>query len=248
MLFYKAWRESQARFLLALSALVLFSLGFLVRAHATFPPPEAPVLPYAGFVWSTFYGAWRTVAFSMVALILGLGGLQRERAAGTAPFTLALPVNRLQLLGARAVVGVFELTALALVPAALVPSLSPVLVHQSYPVTQCLHFAALFMSWGVVWFGVGFLWSVLLKGEYTAAVASVLTPWAYMVAYANVSRGGLSFPSANPFAFMSGDIDLGGFSRGLLARPLPWAAIAVLGLVTLALLAAAWRLTERQNF
>jgi ABC-2 type transport system permease protein len=248
MLFYKAWRESQVRFLLALSALVLFSLGFLVRVHTTFPPPQVPMLPYAGFVWSTFFAGWRPVAFSMVALILGLGGLQRERVAGTAPFTLALPVKRLQLVGARATVGVLELAVIAIVPAALVPSLSPILVHQSYPVTQCLHFAALFMSWGVVWFGAGFLWSVLFKGDYTAAVASVLTPWAYMVAYANVSRGGLRFPFANPFAFMSGDIDLGGFSRGLLTRPLPLATIAVLGLVTLALLVVAWRLTERQNF
>jgi len=248
MLVYKAWRESRARFLLALSALVLFSFGFLLRARTTFPPPEYPMLPYAAVVWSTFYGAWRTVAFSMVALILGLGGLQRERAAGTAAFTLALPVNRVQLLGARAVVGVFELTALSLVPAALVPTLSPALVHQSYPLTQCLHFAALFMSWGVVWFAAGFLWSILFTGDYTAAGVSVLTPFAYMVVYANVSRGGLRFPSANPFAFMSGDIDLGGFSRGLLTRPLPWVTIAVLGLVTTALLAAAWRLTERQNF
>ena len=82
MLFYKAWRESRARFLVALSALVLFSIGFLLRARTTFPPPEYPMLPYAAVVWSSFFGAWRTVVFSMVALILGLGGLQRERGAG----------------------------------------------------------------------------------------------------------------------------------------------------------------------
>jgi ABC-type transport system involved in multi-copper enzyme maturation permease subunit len=250
MLFYKAWRESRARFLLALSALVLFSLGFLVWARTTFPPPQAPMLPYAGFIWAAFFSGWRPVAFSIVALIFGLGGLQRERAAGTAPFTLALPVNRLSLLGTRVIVGLLELAALALVPAVLVPTLSPVLVNRSYPVEQCLHFAALFMSWSVVWFSAGLLWSVFFSGDYTAAVVSVLTPWAYMVAYANLSRGGLRFQSANPFAFMSGnmDADVGGFARGLLTRPLPWAAMAVLGLVTIALLVAAWRLTERQNF
>jgi ABC-type transport system involved in multi-copper enzyme maturation permease subunit len=251
MLFYKAWWESRVRFLLVLSALVVFSLGFLLEARVHFPPPQVPMLPYAAYVWSTFYAQWGTVAFSIVALVLGLGGLQRERAAGTVALTLALPVSRVQLLMARAAVGVLELAVFAVVPAAIVPTLSPVLVHQSYPATQCLHFAVLFMSWGVVWFGAGFLWSILFTGDYTAAVASVLTPFAYLVVYANLSRGGRRFPSAaNPFAFMSGnlDVDPGGFSRGLLTRPLPWETIALLGLVTMALLVAGWRFTERQNF
>jgi len=248
MLVYKAWRESRVRFLLVLSALVAFSLGFLLEARVHFPPPQVPMLPYAAYVWSTFYAQQAPAAFSIVALVLGLGGLQRERAAGTAAFTLALPVSRVQLLIARAAVGVLELAVLAIVPAAIVPALSPALVHQSYPVTQCLHFASLFMSWGVVWFGTGFLWSILFTGDYTAAVASVLTPWAYIVVYANLSRGGRRFPSANPFAFMSGEIDFGGFARGLLTSPLPWLAMGVLGLVATALLVSAWRLTERQNF
>lgn len=42
---------------------------------------------------------------SYAALLLGLGGLQRERANGTALFTLSLPVGRAKLVAVRAGVG-----------------------------------------------------------------------------------------------------------------------------------------------
>lgn len=250
MLLSKAWRESRVRFLLALSALALFSLGFLLNARRNFPPPESPLLPYAAVVWSRFYAGYAGPVFAIVALIFGLGGLQRERAAGTAGFTLALPVSRAQLLGARALVGVLELSALVLTPAVIVPVLSPPLVHQAYPVSQCLKFAALFMSWGVVWFSTGFLWSILFSGDYTAPAAAILTPFAYLVVFANLSRGGLRFRYANPFAFMSGDMDADprAFIMGLHTGPLPWMTMAVLAIVALVLLAAASKVTKRQSF
>jgi ABC-2 type transport system permease protein len=249
-LFYKAWRESRGRFLFAAGALVVFSVGFLISARSSFPPPEAPRLAYTAFVWGTFYGPFRALAFSVIALVLGLGGLQRERALGSAPFTLALPISRAQLVRVRALVGLGELAALALIPAAIIPALSPAMVRQTYPVTQSLQYGALFMSWGIVWFAVGFLWSVVFSGEYTAAVASVLSPWAYMVIYANVSRGGQRFPLANPFGMMSGDLGVGaGYNgRGLLTQPLPWAAMLALAAIAAGLLLAASRLTSKQSF
>ena len=247
MLFYKAWRESRVRFLFAGAVVVVFSLSVLLRARTGFPLPQNPRVTYSAFIWSEFYGQWRAVAFSVLALVLGLGGLQRERAAGTVGFTLALPVGRVRVLAVRAVTGLTEMAALALIPALIVPTLSPVIARHSYPMLQGLRFAVLFMSWGAVWFSIGFMWSVLFSGEYTAAVVSLLTPIAYMVVYANVSSGGRQFPSANPIAFMSG-ADAIANGGSMLLGPLPWTEIAVLACIATALFASAAAITARQSF
>jgi ABC-type transport system involved in multi-copper enzyme maturation permease subunit len=247
MLWYKAWRESRSRFLLVAGVVAMYCLSALVNARTAFPPPEAPRLPYSAFVWGEFYAPFRAVAFSFIALVLGLGGLQRERGAGTAPFTLALPVVRGQIVATRALVGLAELIGVALIPVLLVPGLSPMLAHQSYPAWQSVRYAALFLSWGVVWFAGGVVWSVLFRGEFTAATAAVLTPFAYMMIY-GASRGDQRFPAANPFAMMSGDFNrhLGG--RMVLIGPMPWAIMLVLALVAAALFVGAWRITARQSF
>jgi hypothetical protein len=80
----------------------------------------------------------------MLAPVLGFGGLQRERAHGSASFTLALPVSRLALIAARAAVGLLEILALALLPVILVPALSK-FVGEAYPLSQALEFSLL---WG----------------------------------------------------------------------------------------------------
>lgn len=247
MLWYKTWRESRSRFLIAAAAVTVFSVGVLLGARTNFPPPQAPMLPYSAFVWGEFYGNWRAVVFSVIALLLGLGGLQRERASGSAPFTLALPITRGRLVVTRVAVGLLQLSVIALLPALIVPALSPVLTRHAYPWSQGFQYAALFLSWGIVWFAIAFLWSALFRGEFTAAVAAILTPFAYMVLY-GASSGDQRFPGANPFAMMSGGLDrhLGG--RMLLTEPLPWVAMLVLSLVASALLFGAWRMTVRQNF
>ena len=246
MLWYKAWRESRSRFLIAAVAVAVFSFGVLLRARTSFPPPHAPLLPYSAFVWGEFYGNGRAVAFSVIALVLGLGGLQRERAAGTAPFTLALPVARGQLVAVRFLVGLLELITLTTIPTVAVPMLSPLLAHQIYPLMQSVQYAALFLSWGVVWFTLGFVWSVVFAGEFTAVTAAILTPLAYMVVL-GASRGERRVPAANPFAMMSGGLDpnLGG--RMLLTEPLPWTAMFALFVIAAVLALGAWRVTVRQS-
>jgi ABC-type transport system involved in multi-copper enzyme maturation permease subunit len=247
MLWYKAWRESRGRFFLAAGAVTMYCLAALVRARTAFPPPEVPLLPYSAFVWGEFYAPFRAVAFSFIALVLGLGGLQRERGAGTAPFTLALPVGRGRLVATRVLVGLAELIGVALIPIVVVPGLSPVLAHQIYPASQSVQYAVLFLSWGVVWFAGGLLWSVLFRGEFTAATAAVLTPFAYMVVY-GATRGDQRFPVANPFRTMSGGLDRGVGGRMLLAGPLPWNVMLVLAVVAAVLFALSWRITDRQSF
>ena len=96
MLWYKAWRESRARFLVAAAALVVFVVWFMLTARTAFPPPQNPALLYTAFVYGYIWNPGPRV-FVFVALVLGLGGLQRERAHATSAVTLALPISRLQL-------------------------------------------------------------------------------------------------------------------------------------------------------
>src|SRR5687768_5860783 len=126
MLWYKAWRESRARFVLGATVLSLYCISFVRGAQHSFPPIYEPNMPYSVFVWHGIYRGPVVAIFVMLALALGLGGLQRERSAGTAAFTLSLPVSRISLVGGRALMALGQVNVLAIVPAIWVPS--PVLL------------------------------------------------------------------------------------------------------------------------
>lgn len=60
-------------------------------------------------------------AWILSAFLLGLGGMRREGATGTALFTLALPVKRMSLVQVRAALLLGESVGLALIPVILIP-------------------------------------------------------------------------------------------------------------------------------
>src|SRR6266404_8286694 len=123
MLWYKAWRESRVRFILSAAVLTFLCVSLMVRARTGFPPPERPDLPYSAWVWANIYGNFNPTVFIILVMVLGLGGLQRERPVGTAPFTLTLPVTRVRLISLRASVGLLQVAFLSLIPAMLIPTL-----------------------------------------------------------------------------------------------------------------------------
>jgi ABC-2 type transport system permease protein len=104
MLFYKAWCESRIRFLMCAAAVALLCVTLVVRALTQFPVPQNPNILYTAFVWAIAFAGpvvgGNAIGFTYMALLLGLGGLQRERAARTAVFTLGLPLTRSRLVGA----------------------------------------------------------------------------------------------------------------------------------------------------
>src|SRR2546429_4472573 len=142
MLWYKAWRESQTRFLLSVVTIAGLCAAFVVF-HVVFHSQGAGIsdrpLTYMEYIWRIVYKGYLRELFVMLALLLGIGGLLRERDHGTAGFTLALPVSRLYVAAARAAVGLLEVAALSLVPALVIPALSP-LVGQFYPWPQAFEF------------------------------------------------------------------------------------------------------------
>ena len=247
MLWYKAWRESRVRFLLSVAVLTVLCLALMYRARAGFPPPDAPDLRYSAWVWANIYGNLNPTVFIILAMLLGLGGLQRERPVGTAAFTVALPVTRLHLVLVRATMGLLQVAFLCLIPAALISPLSPILAGQSYPEPQTLQFAVLYLSWGAVAFGVGFLWSSLFSGEFTGTALCVITPVVYRL-FVQASPSRQSFPAFNYAAFMSGLPFIQSPVTVLITQPLPWATLLMLAAVTITLVGCAAQISSQQDF
>ena len=247
MLWYKAWRESRVRFLLSAAVLVFLCIGLMHRARAGFPPPERPDLPYSAWVWANIYGNFNTTVFVILVMVLGLGGLQRERPVGTAPFTLTLPVTRLRLIAVRAALGLLQVVFLSLIPAMLIPTLSPIIAHQSYPESQTLQFALLFMTWGAVAFAVGFFWSSLFGGEFTGMALCVISPVVYRIFVGN-STALQKYPAVNYANFMSGLPFIQSPVKVLIVGPLPWMTFLMLVAVSVAFVGCAAAITKRQDF
>lgn len=173
MLLYKTWLESRTRFLLSLLAITGLSVAFVIFNHDVRTVVTDHDVSYAEYIWKGIFKGQLRDIYVVLALLLGMGGLDRERAHGTAEYTLALPVGRWRFIAARGIGGVIETTALAFLPATLVPALSPC-VHEFYSWGQALQFGFLWTIGGVLIFTMGFLASVLFSGEYSAAMAAMI--------------------------------------------------------------------------
>ncbi len=181
MLLYKAWLESRTRFLLGCLAMAGLSIVFVFFNHDVRSVVSDHDVPYAEYIWRGIFKGQLREIYVVLALLLGMGGLDRERAHGTVGYTLALPVSRLRLIAARGFTGVIETTTLSFLPATLVPVLSP-WVQEVYPWGQALRFGVLWSVGGALIFTMGFLASVLFSGEYSAAVAAMIFLFAYSFA------------------------------------------------------------------
>src|SRR5579872_932442 len=198
MLWYKSWLDTRWRFLIGL-ALMTCAAVFVV---ATYPRVKEllPLLPtidtggligqkireaaelqktYGGFVWSQWFRQTPTQTGTLLAILLGAGGLLSQGSTGQL-FTLSLPVSRAQLVGSRAATGLAEWFVMAIVPALLIPLLSPS-IGESYPVAAAfVHGVCIFVG-GAVFFGFAVLlstvfadlWRPLLIAFAVAVVAGL---------------------------------------------------------------------------
>jgi hypothetical protein len=174
MVWYKAWMESRVRFLFSAATIGAACVGvtfFHPQIRIWLASPTTPLTTDAAYIYRAVYQGFVRTLFMTFAFILGLGGLLRERELATAPFTLTLPVSRLRLVVVRAASGLFQLAILAFLPALVIAALSP-LAGLSYPASQTLQFALLWLAGGSALFATAFLGSCFLGGEYTAFVVS----------------------------------------------------------------------------
>jgi ABC-2 type transport system permease protein len=179
MLWFKYWRETRARFWLCGLA-ICGSCAFLVFYYPLFCRKRgltgaAQLLYYSEFMRLQVFGNGSGVRllFLLLILLLGAGGLLRERTLHTAGFTLSLPVLRWQLIASQSGVGLLQTAALAAMPALVIVVLSP-LAGESYPLDQAMRFAVLWIVCGIAVFALAFLCSAVFEGEYVAPVISFI--------------------------------------------------------------------------
>lgn len=242
---WKAWRESRARFFCALVLLislviyaVLTSPGFITRYNAHFP--DKPLL-YSVYVWTglfhyAFEGLW-----ILAALVLALGGLAREKATGVAPFSLALPVRRMNLFLIRAAMAFAQSVVLGLASALLIPALSS-LVGEAYPFSQALGFGAWMTGAGLVILTFGLLISEVFEGEFTAPVVGLCSLTAIFLGYRSHT-----FRGWNVFDVMSATASINPQTQ-LLTGTFHWLDLAACLFFSLVLLFTAGAVVKTRDF
>jgi ABC-type transport system involved in multi-copper enzyme maturation permease subunit len=245
MLWYKFWRETRVRWMMSILALAWVCAVIVVIEKTTRAHAEQP-MSYISYIWQAVYKGYVRDIFVLLAIVLGGGSLLQERAHGTVGFTLALPVSRSRLIAMRTAVGLSEILLLALVPAVVVPALSP-FFGETYPILQALQFSLLWTVCGALVFGAALLLSTLMAGEYSAWMACFLAMMLYS-AIVNVTAL-QRIPALNFFKIMSGaQMPYFRASEHLLSGPLSWQPLATILLIAAGFLVAAGRLTARQEF
>lgn len=248
MLWHKAWLETRARFLTSLATLTIFCAVFVHHALAVtnssnsgYPrgvmPPGLPVDFYRLlFVTQQFV----VIMWVLAVVLLGMGGIVREKANGSASMTLSLPVSRARLLGVRVALGALEAIAMGVVPWITISFIS-FLMGMPVAITQVAFYLLLLLAGGLVYFAMAVLVSSLIEGEYTApAVAFGLVLLSAIILDA-------WFRPFNVWRLVTGDFYIDRKTY-LLATHIPWFAILTSLSVASAMLLSSLKLIQTREF
>ena len=244
-LLWKAWQESKMRFLILLIGLVLlvayviFSGPEFLKGYAIQHPRDS--LTYTEYVWQGLFNYYFQGFWIVAVLILGLGGLLREKVRGFSNYTLGLPLFRKELLETRFYVGVGESIVLGIVPAGLIPIFSS-LSGQYYPWIQAFGFGFLLVASGIVFHSFSFLLSSLLSGEFAGFLVGLFVSSA---AFSSFKVKALHKWSV--FDIMNGARSIDPHTH-LLMRPLPWPGMMICIIITLSLFMVSILAIKRWNF
>jgi ABC-2 type transport system permease protein len=216
MLWYKAWRESRMRFLLSagiIAAMCLAYTLFQARPYPGVAHDHPNVRTYIQYIhWTIFGGATRGL-LQLSCLVLGLGGLQRDRQQNTLGFTLSLPVSRLNLVASRAALGIVQVFALSALPSLVVTAASH-LAGERLPLGYALRFIPLWAAGGIFTFAVSFLASVPFSSEYVSLAVAYLVYVFYLAA--------ARYPGLRPFHLHVADFMTGVFPHYLDRTTMLW--------------------------
>lgn len=214
MLWYKAWLETRSRFLLSLAIVPFLSAVFVHHALGDIRPEWQTDFNRLMYIDQQFV----VIMWILAVVLLGMGGIVREKAVGTSSLTLALPVSRARLLVVRVGMGVLQSIALAVVPSVTVFSVSS-MAKMPILSTQVAFYCLLLIGGGLVYFALAVLISSLVAGEYTAPAV------AFGVVLLSIVLFSAWFQHFDIWRLITGDFALDKNSF-LLAGPFPWFAVA----------------------
>jgi ABC-2 type transport system permease protein len=236
VLWFKAWLETRARFLTCLATLTVFSGVFVHHAQALIRPEWKSDFNRLLFVNQQFL----VIMWILSVVLLGMGGIVRERAVGTSPLTLSLPVSRAHLLCVRIGLGVLQAIVLGVVPWLAVFLVSS-FANKPILITQVTSYVFLLVGGGLVYFAMAILVSSLIAGEYTAPA----------LAFGVVLLGAIFFDSwlrqFNVWRLVTGDFSIDR-STYLLSTHLPWMGIFASLFAAVLMLVASMIVLQRREF
>jgi ABC-2 type transport system permease protein len=235
VLWYKGWLETRSRFLTCLIVMTVFCAVFIHHTQGYLRPEWREDFHRLLLVAHEYL----VVIWILSVVLLGMGGLVREKANGSSSLTLSLPVSRAHLLGVRIAIGVLEAITLGVAPWAAIFLVSSA-GGMPIEVQQVRFYVLLLVSGGLVYFAMAVLVSSLVEGEYTAPA----------VAFGLVFLATILFDvwlrDFNLWRFVSGDFYLDRNTYLLLGR-FPWkGAVASLAVTALMLIASVKVLRERE--
>lgn len=236
MLWYKSWLETKPRFLTSLATLTLFCAVFVYHAQGFVRPEWTRDLNRLLFVNQQFL----VIIWVLSVVLLGMGGIIREKAIGTSSLTLGLPVGRMRLLISRIGVGLLEAIALGLVPWLAVVGVMSI-VRKPILVSQVTSYVVLLVAGGLVFFAMGVLVSSLVGGEYTAPALA----FGVVLLVAIISDAW--FREYSVWRLVSGDLSINR-STYLLPQHLPWLGILASLFVALLMMVTSVFSVQRRDF
>lgn len=190
MLLYKAWLETRVRFIAGLTAVAVVCIfymeqhAWLVRWWATdVRNLRNPYFYHSGmwwgiheygwYLWHYLYDNYLQQVWALFAALFAFDGLIRERASGTALFSLGLPVSRKRWLFARLAMVLLESIALSLF-AVFVVILGSSVIHQTFSISQMVLHAALMVAAGAFVIALGNLCYTLFPGNYLSLLTTLI--------------------------------------------------------------------------
>jgi ABC-type transport system involved in multi-copper enzyme maturation permease subunit len=188
MLFYKVWLETRTRFLTA-AAVTIAVCAFWTLAHTWIENNwqrdllEHPnwnyqewyrraMRDYPFYLWHFVYAEMFQKIWVIFAVLLGIGGLSREAAQGTAGFTLSLPVGRFTLFRTRAAMALAELALLCIIALTTIAAGSRIM-GLAYPISHGVSHIALLMIGGVVFLAASLCLTEFMEGEHTPVLIAL---------------------------------------------------------------------------
>jgi ABC-type transport system involved in multi-copper enzyme maturation permease subunit len=238
MIWYKAWLESRWRFLICMGLIGSIVAADIFQAHLNMPRMGMQPGEFGKYVWKIYFTRFQLL-WILSVLVLSMGGLVRERSAGTVDFSLSLPVSRRRWLAVRGAMAVSQATVLVLVPVLVVP-LAARTIGLSYSPLDAAKFSLLVLLTGLFMLTIGILYSCLFAGEYTAVALGITTVFALTV---------LVNPLAGRYPFLSlssGEYDLDGAWH--LSNGFPLTAVVVKLVLAAILWETANRVVAKRSF
>jgi ABC-2 type transport system permease protein len=243
VLWYKAWLETRGRFLACLVTLTGFCFIFVHHAQEIAFRGDGLVrmggpADYYRLLFVT--QQFLVIMWVLSAVLLGMGGLLREKAPGVSTFTLSLPVSRRRLFGVRVAMGLVQVTALGVLPwcAVFLASFS---ANLPIRIAQVSSYVVLLLGGGLSYFAMAILISSLVEGEYTAPA----------VGFGFVLLTAIAFDAwLRPYSLwrlITGDLSID--RRTYLVSPdLPWRGVLLSLAAAMAMLFLALQRIQKRDF